>query len=112
MGRKNVIIDEKILQQAQRVLKERTASATISKALDMVVKQASFDRWVERMQKSDPWLPGYPEEVLSEEALELYRLAPEEMMERIRNSKGYKELHARPAVLERKRARAHGRRSR
>ncbi len=42
MKRTNVILDEKLLEDARRVTGERTYSATITKALEKVVKQERF----------------------------------------------------------------------
>jgi hypothetical protein len=42
MKRTNVVLDEKLLENARRVTGEKTYSATITKALEKVVKQARF----------------------------------------------------------------------
>jgi hypothetical protein len=42
MKRTNVILDEKLLEDARRVTGEKTYSATITRALEKVVKQERF----------------------------------------------------------------------
>jgi hypothetical protein len=42
MKRTNVILDEELLENARRATGERTYSATITKALEKVVKQEEF----------------------------------------------------------------------
>jgi hypothetical protein len=42
MKRTNVVLDEKLLEDARRVTGEKTYSATITKALEKVVKQERF----------------------------------------------------------------------
>ncbi len=42
MKRTNVVLDEKLLEEARRVTGEKTYSATIMKALEKVVKQSRF----------------------------------------------------------------------
>lgn len=42
MKRTNVILDEELLEKARRVTGERTYSATITKALEKVVRQGEF----------------------------------------------------------------------
>jgi Bacterial antitoxin of type II TA system, VapB len=42
MKRTNVILDEKLLEEARRLTGEKTYSATITKALEKVVKQQRF----------------------------------------------------------------------
>lgn len=42
MKRTNVVLDEKLLEEARKVTGERTYSATITKALEKVVKQERF----------------------------------------------------------------------
>ena len=44
MKRTNVVLDEKLLEDARRATGERTYSATITKALEKVVKQERFRR--------------------------------------------------------------------
>lgn len=44
MKRTNVVLDEKLLEEARRVTGEKTYSATITKALEKVVKQERFRR--------------------------------------------------------------------
>lgn len=85
MRRMNVIIDEELLEQALRILKERNYSSTLNAALRRIVNEASVDSWMESMSEGDPWLPGYVEEILDEDALALYRLPPEELRARLRN---------------------------
>jgi hypothetical protein len=42
MKRTNVVLDEELLEKARRVTGEKTYSATITKALEKVVKQERF----------------------------------------------------------------------
>lgn len=42
MKRTNVVLDEKLLEDARRVTGEKTYSATITRALEKVVKQERF----------------------------------------------------------------------
>lgn len=42
MKRTNVVLDEKLLEDARRATGERTYSATITKALEKIVKQERF----------------------------------------------------------------------
>jgi xanthine/CO dehydrogenase XdhC/CoxF family maturation factor len=42
MKRTNVVLDEKLLEHARRVTGEKTYSATITRALEKVVKQERF----------------------------------------------------------------------
>jgi len=51
MKRTNVILDEKLLEDARRVTGEKTYSATITKALEKVVKQERFRKTLEEFQR-------------------------------------------------------------
>jgi predicted transcriptional regulator len=51
MKRTNVILDEKLLEDARRVTGEKTYSATITKALEKVVKQERFRRALEEWER-------------------------------------------------------------
>lgn len=63
MKRTNVILDEKLLEEARRVTGERTYSATITKALERVVQQTRFreslKRFEEMAAKGDFFDPDY-----------------------------------------------------
>jgi hypothetical protein len=67
MKRTNVILDEKLLEEARRVTGEKTYSATITKALEKVVKRKkfweSYKRFEEIAAKGDFFWPGYLEEL-------------------------------------------------
>ncbi|MFP5245878.1 MAG: type II toxin-antitoxin system VapB family antitoxin [Thermoanaerobaculia bacterium] len=67
MKRTNVILDEKLLDDARRVTGERTYSATITNALRRVVRQEEFRRALDEFQreaaKGDFFWPGYLEEI-------------------------------------------------
>lgn len=47
MKRTNVVLDETLLENARRITGERTYSATITKALEKIVKQEEFRRALE-----------------------------------------------------------------
>jgi predicted transcriptional regulator len=51
MKRTNVVLDEKLLEDARRVTGEKTYSATITKALEKVVKQERFRRALEEWER-------------------------------------------------------------
>ena len=51
MKRTNVILDEKLLEEARLVTGEKTYSATITKALEKVVKQERFRRALEEFDR-------------------------------------------------------------
>jgi hypothetical protein len=67
MKRTNVILDEKLLEEARRDLGERTYSATITKALEQVVKRKRFweayDRFEKMAHEGDFFWPNYLEEI-------------------------------------------------
>jgi len=67
MKRTQVILDEKLLEEARRALGEKTYTATITKALEKVAKRKRFwelyDKLAEEMAKGDFFWPGYAEEV-------------------------------------------------
>lgn len=52
MKRTNVVLDEKLLEEARRVTGEKTYSATITKALEKVVKQERFRRALEEFDRA------------------------------------------------------------
>jgi Bacterial antitoxin of type II TA system, VapB len=67
MKRTNVVLDEKLLEEARRVSGEKTYSATITKALEKVVKQErfweSYRKFEDMAAKGDFFWPGYLEEI-------------------------------------------------
>ena len=67
MKRTNVILDEELLEDARRATGERTYSATITKALESVVKQKrfweSYKKFEDMAAKGDFFWPGYLEEI-------------------------------------------------
>lgn len=66
MKRTNVIVDEELLETARRVTGERTYSATITKALQEVVRverlRHALDRYQTEVSKGGFFWPGYLEE--------------------------------------------------
>ena len=66
MKRRNVIVDEELLEKAREATGERTYSATINKALGVVVRQHDFwkayDRFAKEAAKGDFFDAGYVEE--------------------------------------------------
>ena len=67
MKRTNVILDEKLLEDARLATGEKTYSATITKALESVVKRKkfweSYRKFEEMAAKGDFFWPGYLEEL-------------------------------------------------
>ena len=67
MKRTNVILDEKLLEDARLATGEKTYSATITKALESVLKRKkfweSYRRFEEMAAKGDFFWPGYLEEL-------------------------------------------------
>jgi hypothetical protein len=67
MKRTNVVLDEKLLEEARKVSGEKTYSATITKALEGVVKRERFwdayDKFAEEAAKGDFFWPNYIEEM-------------------------------------------------
>lgn len=67
MKRTNVILDEKLLEDARKVIGERTYSGTITKALEEVVRLDRLKKALEVFQreaaKGDFFWPGYLEEI-------------------------------------------------
>ncbi len=67
MKRTNVVLDEELLEKARRVTGERTYSATITKALQEIVRRSDFRRALEAYQtevsKGNFFWPGYLEEI-------------------------------------------------
>ncbi len=52
MKRTNVVLDEELLEKARQASGERTYSATITKALEAVVKQERFRRALEEFDRA------------------------------------------------------------
>ena len=52
MKRTNVVLDEKLLEDARRATGEKTYSATITKALEKVVKQERFRKALEEFDRA------------------------------------------------------------
>jgi Bacterial antitoxin of type II TA system, VapB len=67
MKRTNVILDEKLLEQARELTGERTYSAVINRALDEMVRKLVIKRGLESMANPDNWWPGYAESLYGEE---------------------------------------------
>ena len=67
MKRTNVVLDEELLEKARQATGEKTYSATITKALEKVVKQQrfweSYRKFEEMAAKGDFFWPGYLEEL-------------------------------------------------
>lgn len=67
MKRTNVILDEKLLEEARRDLGEKTYSATITKALESVVRRRRFweayDRFEKMAHEGDFFWPNYLDEI-------------------------------------------------
>ncbi|HYC62575.1 MAG TPA: type II toxin-antitoxin system VapB family antitoxin [Thermoanaerobaculia bacterium] len=63
MKRTNVVLDEKLLEDARRVTGEKTYSATITRALEKVVKQQRFREllveWEREAAKGGMFHPDY-----------------------------------------------------
>ena len=67
MKRTNVILDEKLLEEARRESGERTYSAVIMKALTQYVRELRLSRALKALHGSatdDDFYPGYLEEHL------------------------------------------------
>jgi post-segregation antitoxin (ccd killing protein) len=69
MKRTNVILDEELLERARRVTGEKTYSATITKALEKVVRQDEFwkayKEWEAIAQTEGVFEPDYVKEKLA-----------------------------------------------
>jgi hypothetical protein len=67
MKRTNVVLDEQLLEEARQLTGEKTYSATITTALEAIVKRkrfwASYKRFEEEARKGDFFWPGYLEEI-------------------------------------------------
>lgn len=78
MKRTNVILDEKLLEDARRVTGERTYSGAITKALEEIVRrrrfEQSFMKVAELAAKDELFYPGFVEENFPEVAAEVKRL--------------------------------------
>jgi hypothetical protein len=62
MKRTNVVLDEELLEKARRMSGERTYSATVTKALEAVVKRGELEAAIARVRVGgDPFAPGYVE---------------------------------------------------
>ena len=74
MKRTNVILDEKLLQEAIELTGEKTYSAAINRALSEMVRKLKVRRGIERFQQyEDPFWPGYAEELFGKEWAERQR---------------------------------------
>lgn len=75
MKRVNVVVDEGLLEDARRLSGEKTYSATITKALEDVVRRQEFanayGRFAELVSAGDFFHPGYIEERWPEVARKL-----------------------------------------
>lgn len=66
MKRTNVVLDEKLLEEARQVSGERTYSATVNRALKELVREGKFRASLRHMQSmagDDFFVPGYLEEI-------------------------------------------------
>jgi|GEM_PF-791534 len=67
MKRTNVVLDEKLLEDARRASGERTYSGAITKALEEYVRRHSFREALSRLQEAATegpiFYPGYADEV-------------------------------------------------
>lgn len=67
MKRTNVVLDEELLEKARRVSGEKTYSATITKALEEIVKRDRFREALKRFQdaanQGGMFVPGHLEDV-------------------------------------------------
>lgn len=73
MKRTNVILDEKLLEQARELTGERTYSAVINRALDQMVRKLIFERGLKDLADPNTWWPNYAEELYGKEWLEQTR---------------------------------------
>jgi|SRR5437016_885676 len=68
MKRRNVVLDEKLLDEAVELTGEKTYSAAINRALGEMVRKLKVKRGIERFQQyEDPFWPGYAEELFGKE---------------------------------------------
>jgi hypothetical protein len=67
MKRTNVVLDEKLLEEARKVSGEKTYSATITKALENVVRKKRFweayGKFEKMAHEDDVFWPNYLEEI-------------------------------------------------
>lgn len=67
MKRTNVVLDEDLLEKARRLSEGRTYTATVTKALEAVVRKEELKRALDDFQreaaKGDFYRPGYLEEI-------------------------------------------------
>ncbi len=66
MKRTNVIVDEELLEKARVALGERTYSATITKALEELVRESRFRELLVEWEKLAAERPIFREEYLEE----------------------------------------------
>ena len=71
MKRTNVVLDEKVLENARQLSGEKTYSATINRALQELVKklngQQAARRLMELLSEPDAFYPGYAEDLYGRE---------------------------------------------
>ena len=90
MKRTNVIVDEELLEKARLATGERTYSATINKALNVVVRQhvfwKAYDEFAKEAAKGDFFDPDYVAERWPEvdAPLRKKRSADEKRLPRVR----------------------------
>jgi hypothetical protein len=74
MKRTNVILDERLLDEAVELTGEKTYSAAINRALGEMVRKLKVKRGIERFQQyEDPFWPGYAESLFGTEWAERQR---------------------------------------
>ena len=74
MKRMNVILDEKALEHARRVIGKKTYSETINHAIAEIVRRDELGKAIDALATGpDPWWPGYVEEMAPDVAEYLKR---------------------------------------
>ena len=74
MKRTNVILDEKLLQEAIELTGEKTYSAAINRALTEMVRKLKVKRGLQWFASlKDPFWPGYAEELFGKDWAERQR---------------------------------------
>ena len=74
MKRTNVILDEKLLNEAVELTGEKTYSAAINRALSEMVRKLKVKRGLQWFASlKDPFWPGYAEELFGKEWAERQR---------------------------------------
>jgi|ERR1051325_11028957 len=74
MKRTNVILDEKLLNEAVELTGEKTYSAAINRALEEMVRKLKVKRGLQWFASlKDPFWPGYAEELFGKEWVERQR---------------------------------------